>query len=167
LDEKLTSPTAKDVSKLIQGNRSRIKKAKRVLEGKVRGRTLSDKEREEVKKELESVEKDFEKLDEDLQKVELKVLEEVNPSVLADIYSQLYEQGKITVRLKDKTSVGRSKEELKKQLEIQEKWHISEEGEEEIEKEMDKWIKKWYFQAKKEMIESGKYPLLTEYVVPR
>jgi len=167
LDEKLTSPTAKDVSKLIQGNRSRIKKAKRVLEGKVRGRTLSDKEREEVKKELESVEKDFEKLAEDLQKVELKVLEEVNPSVLADIYSQLYELGKITVRLKDKTSVGRSKEELKKQLEIQEKWHISEEEEEGIREEMDKWIKKWYFQAKKEMIESGKYPLLTEYVVPR
>jgi len=58
-------------------------------------------------------------LNENLQKVKLKDLEELNPSMLADIYSRLYEQGKVTVRLKDKTSVSRSQEELKKQLEIQ------------------------------------------------
>jgi len=31
---------------------------------------------------------------------------------------------------------------------------------------MNDWIKKWYWQARKELIDSGKYPLLTEYVVP-
>jgi len=103
---------------------------------------LSNKEKEEVKKELENVEDDFKETDKTLQKIELKVLEEEKPSALASVYSQLYEQGKVTVRLKDKTSVDRSKEELKKQLEIQEKWHISEEEEEEMKEEMNKWIKK-------------------------
>src|SRR6185436_18985794 len=118
LGKKLTSPTAQDVSRLIQGNRSRIKKAKRVLEDKVKGKTLSEKEKEEVRDELKKVENDFRESDETLQKVKLKDLEKLDPSLLANIYSKLYGQGKVTVRLKDKTSVSRSKEELKKQLEI-------------------------------------------------
>lgn len=166
MGKKSTSPTEKEVSKLIQYNRSRIKKAKRVLGDKVSGRTLSKKEKKEVEDELKIVEDEFNQLDKILQSQELKKLEETNPSTLADIYARLYEQGKVAVRLKDKTSVPRSKEELAKHLEIQNKWDTSEEEQEKTRVEMSKWIEKWYLQAEKEIIESGKQPLLTSYVIP-
>jgi hypothetical protein len=103
---------------LISGNRSRLKTAKRVLAGEMRGRKLSTQERVGVENELKNVD---EELDKFLQEFDLKEVEKKDPGALAVIYKQAYEQGKVTVRLKDKTSINRPQEELKKQLEVQEK----------------------------------------------
>jgi hypothetical protein len=95
------------------------------------GRTLSAKEKEEVKAELDKA--NFEKFDEEfLQGIRLKELEKNDPSRLADICSAAYELGKATVRAKHKTAVNRSPEELQKQKEFQDKWDVSEQEEQEI-----------------------------------
>ncbi|CAI2181524.1 20004_t:CDS:10 [Funneliformis geosporum] len=110
------SPTADEVIKLIQGNRNRRKTAKRILAGEMRGRTLTNQEKKEVEKELAMIN---EKWAENLQGFNMKEIEKENPTVLAKIYAGLYEQGKITTRLKYRTSVSRPLEELKKQEQIQ------------------------------------------------
>ncbi|CAG8668056.1 11356_t:CDS:2, partial [Ambispora leptoticha] len=117
LGKKLTSPTAKEVSKLIGGNRARIKAARRVLEDKSRGRKLSAEEKADVQAELDKV--NYE-LDEKLQGIVIEELEKNNPDSFAALYSELYEQGKIATRLKSKTAVNRSHEQLMKQMQVQE-----------------------------------------------
>ena len=116
LGKKLTSPKAEDVSKLISSNRSRIKTARRILEGKMDGRKLTAEEKKDVKAELDKVD---DALDEELKSIELESLEKNSPDTLAAVYSKLYEQGQIAVRLKVKTSVNRPYEQSMKQLQLQ------------------------------------------------
>jgi hypothetical protein len=84
----------------------------------MRGRKLTDKQKNEVKKELEhiNIKGDLTKI---LQDHKIEEIGKQDPARLVSIYSDLYEQGKVTVRLKDKTAVGRPLEELNKQQEIQ------------------------------------------------
>jgi hypothetical protein len=107
-----TSPTAKEVGKLITSNRNRIKMAERVLEDKIEGRKLSEKEKKEVAKEMENVKKE---LDEWFQSQDLDELEKNNPEKLNEIYKVAYEQGKVAVRLSDKTTVHYSQKQTEKQ----------------------------------------------------
>ncbi|CAI2194089.1 5481_t:CDS:2, partial [Funneliformis geosporum] len=148
------SPTANEVIKLIQGNRNRHKTAKRIFAGEMRGRVLTDKEKKEVKKDLDSFNKEWAKL---LHGLEIEVIEKESPAFLAKLYSELYEQGKVTTRLKHNTSVSRPLEELRKQEQIQKVWDIPDQEAELIKDE-----------AEKELIgnELGKYPPLKEFVVP-
>ncbi|CAG8527376.1 9708_t:CDS:2 [Ambispora gerdemannii] len=108
IGERLITPTAEEVSKLISGNRSRLKTVERVLNDKVKDRKLKPSEKEEVRKELSKVNKE---LDKTIQEFELEKLEKDDPELLATIYSQFYEQGKVLTRLKVKTSVDRPYEE--------------------------------------------------------
>jgi hypothetical protein len=162
LGEKKTSPTADDVSKLISGNRNRLKTVQRVLANKIKGRRLTDKEKEEVKAELNNIGFDLDKL---LQSFDLKVMEKESPELLSSFYSQLYEQGKVSVRLKSKTSVDRPYEEVKRQKEFQEVWEISDYEERDIESKMNFWITEWYKQAKEDILPRyGK--ILAEVIIP-
>lgn len=165
LGKKKTTPsTAEEVSKLVAENRDRIKTAKRVLAGEIKGRTLTKEQKKEVESELKNVREDVIDF---FRGKDLKSLEKNDPESLANIYSLLYEQGEVSVRLKDKTSVFRSPEELKRHEKLQSEWSeqgITEEEEVEIKKVMDEWITKWYNQARAELIglEPGKYPLLVD-----
>lgn len=155
LGKELTSPTAKDISKLISGNRSRIKSARRVLEGKKR-RKLSAEESKEVKAELDKISNEFEEW---LKTIDLRKLEkDGREEALASIYRTVYEHGKVTVRLKAKTSSSLAPEQVAKQVKVQEEWEAST-TEEEIKKVMNEWTTKWYWRARKEIIRPGREKL--------
>ncbi|CAH1755732.1 9160_t:CDS:10 [Entrophospora sp. SA101] len=94
LGEFTVAPDVKEVSNLISGNRSRLKTAERALQDKIRGKKLTAQEKEEVRRELAGVDKG---LDEKLQSIDIK---ELSPEALANLYSRLYQDGKILTRVK-------------------------------------------------------------------
>ncbi|CFW92930.1 protein of unknown function [endosymbiont DhMRE of Dentiscutata heterogama] len=156
LGKSTDTPKVEDLKRLILGNRERWKTVNRFLNDKMKSRKLTDKEKAEIREELKGVNM---KADEILKEQKLS---ELDPSTIPQFYKHFYEQGKMLVRARTKASVNRTKEELRRQLEIQEKWSISEAEGKEINKQMKVWIDKWYNQAKKEIMpkyeSKGKWP---------
>ena len=83
----------------------------------MRGRKLSAEEQADVKAELDRVDNS---LDERLKGIEIEDLEKNDPDLFALIYSELYKQGEVALRLRDKTSVDGSYEQITKQMKVQE-----------------------------------------------
>ena len=159
LGEFTTTPTAKETSQLISGNRNRYKTVKRILEGKMKGANLSSNEKRKLKEELDQI--NFNELDKRLQNFEMTDLEKNHPDILANVFQESYELGKILTRLKVKVSDSQTYEEVVKQVKFQNEWEISAAEVEEINAKMNEWITKWYNQAKEEVLERGGYKLLT------
>jgi len=163
LGEKMNSPTQKEVSKLFADNRNRIKSAERILNDKMRTRRLSSKEKEEMWAELNKINK---KLYKDLQSHDLKKVEKETPEMLATLYTQLYEDGKTLIRIKEKTSTNRPYEEVKKQQELQEKWEETFTSKwEDMQLKISEWLIKWHHQAR-EFIPKHGGKLLTHRFAP-
>ncbi|MCE8167778.1 MAG: hypothetical protein I3275_04060 [Candidatus Moeniiplasma glomeromycotorum] len=160
LGKKEENPQAKAVSDLIRNNRETLKSVNWLLEGKVKGKELSEAEKENAREKLKGVNK---KLVETLQSFKIS---EIPPENLKTIYDQLYEEAKILLEVYWDLSASPDSEETKKQWEVQQEWDISEAEHTKIKQKLDVWLTKWYNEGIEKILPKKNLTILTEVIKP-
>ncbi|MCE8168239.1 MAG: hypothetical protein I3275_06515 [Candidatus Moeniiplasma glomeromycotorum] len=160
LGKKEETPEEKSVRDLIRNNRESLKTVNWLLDGKVKGKELSETEKENLREKLKGVNKS---LIETLQGVKISDIPLEN---LKTIYNQLYEEAKILLDLYYDLSADHNSKETKEQWEVQQKWDISEEEHAEIKKKLDVWLTKWYNEGIEKILPKKNLTILTEVIKP-
>lgn len=156
------NPTKEEVNRLLSAVRHIRKATKWSLNNEKKRKKLTNKEKQIIQNQLVSI---SEKINQILEGADLN---NATSLVLKNLYSRLYEQGKLLVKLKRKVIKKIPYDELKKQyFYSQPEWKITELEEKEIQLEMDKWIKKWYHRFVEEKLRPEQNEkILTEYIKP-
>jgi hypothetical protein len=156
-----TSPSVKELSKLLSDNNSRERTIHRLLDSRNRKNPAPPTLKKEIEEELNN--NSISQLNNTILKnFDLKTL---TPEERANVYKQLYEYSKFLVRLRRKATESRDDEELKEQYEIQKNWKISESEKKDIRDNMNKWISGWYHQFMEKELIRGEAKM-TEYIWP-
>ncbi|WNE40269.1 MAG: Ribonuclease Y [Mycoplasmataceae bacterium] len=156
------NPTKEEVNNLLSAVRDIQKATKWSLSNEKKRKKLTNKKKQSIQNQLGLI---SEKISQILEGVDLN---NATSLVLKNLYSQLYEQGKLLVKLKRKVIKKTPYDELKKQYFYnQPEWKITELEEKEIQLEMDKWIKEWYRRFVEEKLRPEQNEkILTEYIKP-
>lgn len=162
LGEWKANPVAEEVGGLLMTNHDLGKSIQRALISESRRKKLKNAEKNKVRNELAVISKKIKEISKDFD------LNCSDLQFLTTLYSQLYEQGKLLVRLKERVADREMPyKEAKQQYSYQLNWSISDSELVEIDREMNKWITKWYNQFMSEGLRSEKNERkLTKYIRP-